>query len=70
MERMRRRYGLREGQAGGGGGAVASKRGGSGAAAAAASDVPSLEAELEAMKGKLDIKSWDYVPVPRTDEDE
>ncbi|KAG2442946.1 hypothetical protein HXX76_003022 [Chlamydomonas incerta] len=69
MERMRRRYGLKEGQAaastgGGGGGSAGGKR------PAAEPVVPSLEAELAATLGKLDIKSWDYVPVPRTDEDE
>ncbi|KAG2455184.1 hypothetical protein HYH02_001000, partial [Chlamydomonas schloesseri] len=69
MERMRRRYNLREGQAGAAAGGAGGGRRGGAAPAPAAADVPSLEAELEALSKKLDIKSWDYVPVPRTEDD-
>lgn len=54
--RLHRRYGL-----GGEGGTAASS--------APAPPIPTIEEELEATLRKIDIKDFDYKPVPRTAEE-
>ncbi|GIL79250.1 hypothetical protein Vretimale_16439 [Volvox reticuliferus] len=63
LERMRRRYGLQDG-AGAAGSGMAPRR------QPAREDFPSMEAELEDIKTKVDIYNFDYKPVPRPDEDQ
>lgn len=82
LERLRRMAAEAPDAAGGGAAAAARGRrrgqnageGAEGAAKGApgsAGGVPSLEEELEAMNRKLgDTRKFDYVPVPRTDEEE
>ncbi|GLI66821.1 hypothetical protein VaNZ11_010773 [Volvox africanus] len=63
LERMRRRYGLQDG-AGATGSYMAPHR------QPARRELPSLEAELEDIKAKVDIYEFDYKPVPRPTEDQ
>ncbi len=56
VERMRRRYGIGEP--------------GTVARAADSAPISSLEEELEATLKKIDIKDFDYKPVPRPAEDD
>mmetsp|Transcript_7306 Transcript_7306/g.18108 ORF Transcript_7306/g.18108 Transcript_7306/m.18108 type:complete len:106 (-) Transcript_7306:1694-2011(-) len=53
MERMRRRYGLEGGDT----------------AATSKPEISSLEEELEATLKKINLKDFEYMPVPRTDDE-
>jgi len=77
LERLRRMAAAApdaKGARGAGAGAGAAAAGGAADAAPASpadTDMPSLEAEVDAMNRKLgDTRNFDYVPVPRTDEDD
>ncbi|GIL58097.1 hypothetical protein Vafri_12943 [Volvox africanus] len=63
LERMRRRYGLQDG-AGATGTHMPPRR------QLAREEPPSLEAELEDIKSRVDIYNFDYKPVPRPTEDQ
>lgn len=68
MERMRQRYGLGQGGAEGTGSAVRGQA--ATASGSTTTRVSSLEEELEDTLRRVNIKDFDYKPVPRPEDEE